>query len=197
MNMKASRSHDATGSGHVCPWWLAYSFDNPIRRWIHRPKKLLSPYVTGGMHAVDVGCGMGVFAIAMAALVGDSGRVTALDLQEKMLEITNKRAKRAGLDHRIRTLHGSADQLEGTAIYDFAIAFWMVHEVPDRIGFFRRLSAALKPDGKILVAEPAIHVSRKDFGQTLALAADAGLQPDSRQPKVRLSLSRLLVKGQG
>ena len=132
----------------------------------------------------------------MAALVGDSGRVTALDLQEKMLEITNKRAKRAGMDQRIRTLHGSADQLEGTAIFDFAIAFWMVHEVPDRIGFFRRLSAALKPDAKILVAEPAIHVSRKDFEQTLVMASSAGLRPDSRQPKVRLSLSRVLVKGQ-
>jgi hypothetical protein len=30
---------------HVCPWWLAYTFDNPLRRLIHNPRKILSGYV--------------------------------------------------------------------------------------------------------------------------------------------------------
>jgi hypothetical protein len=41
---------------HVCPWWLAYSFDNRLRRWIHRPELLLGPYVRRGMTVLDLGC---------------------------------------------------------------------------------------------------------------------------------------------
>ena len=144
------------------------------------------------MQVVDVGCGMGIFTIAMARLVGDGGLVTALDLQEEMLEITRKRAKRAGIGERIRTIHGSADRLQAEAHFDFALAFWMVHEVPDRLHFFKKLSAVLKPGATLLVAEPAVHVSRKDFDRTLREASEAGLQPHPQQPSVRLSLSRLL-----
>ena len=185
---------NVAGSSHVCPWWLAYSFDNPIRRWLHRPRKLLAPYVAEGMHVIDVGCGMGVFSIAMAKLVGAGGRVTVLDLQEKMLEITHKRAKQAGMHRRIRTIQGSADQLEGEAHIDFALAFWMVHEVPDRPSLFKKLHTVLKPGGMLLVAEPTMHVSRKQFERTLQEAFEAGLRPHGRQPTVRLSLTKLLVK---
>jgi len=27
----------------ICPWWLAYTFDNPLRRFLHDPATLLSP----------------------------------------------------------------------------------------------------------------------------------------------------------
>ena len=197
MKSKSSGDQNTGTSTHVCPWWLAYTFDNPIRRWIHRPRTLLAPYVKDGIHAIDIGCGMGVFTIAMAGLVGDSGSVTALDLQEKMLEITMKRARKAGIDHRIQTVQGSAEQIAGTTHIDFALAFWMIHEVPDRFAFFKKISTALKPDGVLLAAEPAMHVSRKDFDQTLNAAASAGLLPHTRQPKIRFSLSKVLVKQQG
>ena len=195
-NMKDFGQRSGNDSSHVCPWWLAYSFDNPLRRWIHRPRKLLAPYVKEGMRAIDVGCGMGVFSIAMAKLVGESGRVTAIDLQEKMLAITRKRAKRAGIGHRIHTLQGTAGQLEGAAHIDFALAFWMVHEVPDRLDFFTKIHNALKPDGMLLVAEPAMHVTRKDFDSSLQAAYTAGFLPHAPQTKIRLSLSKVLVKQQ-
>jgi hypothetical protein len=73
----------------------------------------------------------------------------------------------------------------------------MIHEVPDRFEFFKKISNALKPAGVLLAAEPAMHVSRKDFDQTLIAAASAGLQPLTRQPKIRFSFSKVLVKQQG
>jgi hypothetical protein len=33
---------------HVCPWWLAYTFDNPLRRLLHNPEKLLAGLVEEG-----------------------------------------------------------------------------------------------------------------------------------------------------
>lgn len=30
---------------HVCPWWLNYCIDNPLRRFIHNPDEIFGPYV--------------------------------------------------------------------------------------------------------------------------------------------------------
>jgi 2-polyprenyl-3-methyl-5-hydroxy-6-metoxy-1,4-benzoquinol methylase len=95
------RNGSISKNGHVCPWWLAYTFDNPLRKLFHKPRIMLAPYVKEGMHVMDVGCGMGFFSIGMAKLVGDNGKVFSVDLQSKMLEITEKRARRAGVDRRI------------------------------------------------------------------------------------------------
>ena len=53
---------------HVCPWWLAYTFDNPLRRLIHNPRDIFSGYVKEGMTVMDVGCGMGYFTLGLAEL---------------------------------------------------------------------------------------------------------------------------------
>ena len=66
---------------HVCPWWGGYFIDNWFRRWLHNPKRVLSSYVDPGMTALDFGCGMGIFSIAMARKVGDEGQVIAVDVQ--------------------------------------------------------------------------------------------------------------------
>jgi len=58
---------------HVCPWWLAYSFDNPIRNLIHPTRSVLGQHIHEGMTVVDVGCGMGHFSIGMDRLVGHDG----------------------------------------------------------------------------------------------------------------------------
>ena len=49
---------------HICPWWLAYTFDNPFRHFFHNPEKMLGSYVAKGMTVLDVGCGMGFFSIS-------------------------------------------------------------------------------------------------------------------------------------
>ena len=81
---------------HVCPWWGGYFIDNWLRRWIHNPATILAPFVRPDMTAMDFGCGMGMFSIAMAQLVGSKGRVIAVDLQQAMLDVLQKRARKAG-----------------------------------------------------------------------------------------------------
>jgi ubiquinone/menaquinone biosynthesis C-methylase UbiE len=56
-------------SGHVCPWWLAYSFDNPLRRIFHKPEKIFASMVRPGMTVADIGCGMGYFSLGLARIV--------------------------------------------------------------------------------------------------------------------------------
>ena len=169
---------------HVCPWWMGYLIDNPLRRLIHNPEKLLVAYVTLGMTVMDVGCGMGLFSIAAARLVGDHGRVISVDLQQKMLDVMKRRAKKAGVADRIDTHRCEADDLNLDIQADFILAFAMVHEVPNAERLFRQFFACLKPNGKLFVAEPRPHVQASTFQEMLKTATDVGFQ-QSEQPYVR------------
>ena len=179
---------------HVCPWWMAYTFDNRIRKFFHRVPDMLGPYVKTGMTVMDVGCGMGYFSIGMAKLIGDSGKVIAVDLQQKMLDIMLKRATKAGLADRISPHRCQVDKIGVFDQVDFILAFYMVHEVVDQKDFLAQLFSNLANGGKLLIAEPRFHVTPQEFQQTLEIAQTTGLRIFEK-PSVRFSLTALLGAG--
>ncbi len=169
---------------HVCPWWLNYCIDNPLRRFIHNPDEIFGSYVKPGMTVMDVGCGMGLFFIGMARMVGDGGLVIAVDVQQKMLDGLQKRAAKAGVADRIRAHRCEADRLGVEGPIDFALAFAMVHEVPDAGHLLAEIRSCLKAGGKFLVAEPRHHVPARTFATMVATAEDVGFRL-AEEPWVR------------
>ena len=162
---------------HICPWWGGYFIDNCFRRWLHDPEKIIGPYVKPGMTVMDIGCGMGLFSLAMASRVGEEGWVIAVDLQQKMLDVLRKRAEKAGVADRIQLHKCERNRLGIEEPVDFALAMMMIHEVPDQQRLLREIRGCLKPGGKLLAAEPRLHVSGKAFGKTLAAAKELGFRP--------------------
>jgi ubiquinone/menaquinone biosynthesis C-methylase UbiE len=161
---------------HVCPWWGGYFIDNFIRRLLHSPEKIVGPYLRTGMTVMDVGCGMGLFSITMAKIVGDQGRVIAVDLQQGMLDVLRRRAEKAGVADRIQLHKCEQDHLGVDAQADFVLTFMMIHEVPDQRRLLSEIHGFLKPGGKLLVAEPKIHVPLKAFQQSVATAEALGFK---------------------
>ena len=178
-------------SRHICSWKHAFALDNPIRRFIQDPQKILGEYIKPGQTVLDVGCGPGTFSIAMAKMVGASGKVIAVDVQEEMLQILRKKAAQLGLESRIVTHKNDPDRIGVAEKVDFALAFYMVHEVPNSEAFLKEIVSLLKPKGKLLVVEPKIHVSKDDFEKTIAILQQAGLS-SINGPKIRFSRCRLL-----
>jgi ubiquinone/menaquinone biosynthesis C-methylase UbiE len=179
----------------VCPWWLAYGFDNRLRLLFHNPEKILGPYVQEGMTVADIGCGMGYFSISMARMVGETGRVISADLQQEMLDVLEKRARRAGVARRIHLQRCEPDRIGIEQKVDFALTFWMIHEVPDTEGFLAQVFSTLKPTGRYLLVEPRIHVPLAQFEETLEQARRAGFKILDN-PQVSLSRAALLGKSQ-
>ncbi len=176
----------------VCPWWLCYTFDNPIRKLFHNPETLLRPYVHSGEQAIDIGPGMGFFTIAMAKLAGPHGHVTAVDIQPQMLSALGKRAEKNGVSELVTCHLASPESLNLPTKADFVLAFWMVHEVPDQEKFFTEIFNALNPNGRFLLVEPKMHVRDRDFSITLNLAQKTGFSI-KEYPAIRLSRSALLL----
>ncbi len=180
----------------VCPAWLGYFLASPLRKIIHPPQTILTPYVKEGMTVLDIGCGMGFFSIPLARMVGARGKVICVDMQEKMLKELQKRARRAGISTRIETRlcyqHTIGLQNLPEKI-DFVLAFAVVHEVPDPARFFAELSATIVPNGRVLLAEPKGHASEKEFTGTLSTARRLGFTV-MESPRILLSRSVLLKK---
>ncbi len=179
--------------GHICPWWACYSFDNPLRRLLHDPNAILAPYVGAGDTAIDIGPGMGYFTITMCRLTGESGQVIAVDIQEKMLAVLRKRAKRAGVDGNLRTCVTEPSGFDLHIQADFILAFWMMHEVPDQERFIGDVKKHLKEGAAWLISEPSVHVSEKMFTKIRDNVMKAGLNIAS-EPRIGWSRSIVVKK---
>lgn len=166
---------------HVCPWWLAFSFDNPLRRVVHNPQKIFNGIVQAGQKILDIGCGMGYFTLSLAKLVGENGQIIAADLQPEMLAVIQRRALRRGLQSRIRLHQTQSESIGLNEQFDFILAFWMVHEISDKRKFLESIRLMLKPDAHFLMAEPLIHVPAAQFGNEVEIAKNAGLRYLSAQ----------------
>ena len=69
--------------GRVCPPSVVRWLNNPLRKLIQNPWKIMGEYVSTGDTVVDLGCGGGFFAVALAEMVGESGRVIAVDCRRR------------------------------------------------------------------------------------------------------------------
>jgi 2-polyprenyl-3-methyl-5-hydroxy-6-metoxy-1,4-benzoquinol methylase len=180
-------------TNHICPWWGGYFIDNPLRRLLHDPEQIVGPYVQPGMTVMDVGCGMGIFSVAMAKMVGGQGRVIAVDLQQQMLDVVGRRAALAGVADRILLHRCEPDRLGVEVQVDFALAFAMIHEAPDARRLLGEIYGCLKPGGKLFAAEPRVHVRRWVFDATVTAAEELGFSLLD-QPHVRLCRAAVLQK---
>jgi len=177
---------------HVCPWWCCFTFDNFLRKLFHHSEDILRPYITKGNTVLDIGPGMGYFSLPLAKMVGERGKVIAADVQPEMLMALRKRAKKAGVEQQIITHLCRADSLGLNSQFDFIIAFWMVHEVPDQFLFFEEVKSLLKLSGNFLLSEPILHVNQAMYEKTVKTAESAGLILVGK-PKISLSRSALFT----
>ena len=177
----------------VCPVWMAYTFDNPLRNLIHNPKKMFKEYIQEGMTVMDIGCGFGCFSIGLAKMVGKKGKVYSVDMQKGMLDRLMKRAKRAEVADIIETHQCESHKIGLDTRLDFALAFWMIHETPDALDLLKQIHSLLKPGGVLFLAEPKKHVPSKEIDELATSAEKMGYRVIER-PKVSMSFVLVLKK---
>lgn len=161
----------------ICPYWLGYFLLCPLRAFAHSPEKVFGDRVREGMTVLDIGCAMGFFSLPLARRVGPAGKVLGVDVQERMLAKMVERARKAGLADRVepRLCTSESLGLEGLeGGIDFALAFAVVHEVPDGCRLFEEVFQALGPGADLVMAEPIFHVRRGAFEAEVEAAEAVG-----------------------
>ena len=187
----------SVSQNQVCSHQHSFALDNFFRRLVQSPRRIIGPYLNSGDTAIDLGCGPGFFTLPMAELVGPSGTVIGVDLQQEML--ARVKAKLAKVKERASMANVLLHQCSGVDLglddsisADFVLAYYMVHETPDQNSFFRQVKKVVKPTGRLLIVEPPFHVNRKQFSQTLDHAEQAGLTVIER-PKRKGGFCALLA----
>ncbi|OGR34562.1 MAG: hypothetical protein A2051_13790 [Desulfovibrionales bacterium GWA2_65_9] len=182
------------GGDRVCPAGRAGWLSTSLRRMLgQNPETILRGLIGPGETVVDIGCGPGFFTLPLARMVGEKGCVVAVDLQEAMLEKMRLRAAAAGLLPRIRPQLCTPMSLGFGGPADFALAFYMVHEVPDVVRFMDEIHGLLKERGRLLLVEPKFHVRAAKFWKTVEITWKAGFTLLS-EPRITLSRAVLFER---
>jgi ubiquinone/menaquinone biosynthesis C-methylase UbiE len=118
------------------------------RRAWQDPEDILSATcLRDGMTFVDVGCGDGFFSIPAARVVGEKGRVLAVDVDSERLRSLRGKAAKEGLDN-IRTVEGKAeDTLPCHGEADVVFLGMVLHDFEDPEKVLANAAAMLKPGG--------------------------------------------------
>jgi len=105
-----------------------------------------------GQVIADIGSGGGYFTLRFAEIVGEEGKVYAVDTDEKLLEFVNNNAKQKGLNNIITVLAKDKLELPKESL-DFVFMRNVTHHISDRVSYFKDLKKFLKPYGKVVIIE--------------------------------------------
>jgi 2-polyprenyl-3-methyl-5-hydroxy-6-metoxy-1,4-benzoquinol methylase len=132
------------------------AFTNQLTpEWLPTIPGLIERLEADGAEAVEVGCGEGWAAIALAKAF-PTLRVLALDNDEASIVAARRHAGAAGVQDRVRfEVCDVSEPLDPAHVgrYDLACAFEMLHDVADPVGVLRNAHASIKPGGTVLVMD--------------------------------------------
>ena len=158
--------------------WVASLLDVDKRFGAAGPGELLAG-VASGATVVDYGCGPGYFTLAAARLAGPEGRVYAVDLEPRMVELVRRRAAAAGLANVVAVASDGTRADLPDALADYIICVQIMHYADGRDGqvaVARDLRRLLKPDGSVLIAQwKPKRATGLSYADLAAVLGDAGL----------------------
>jgi 2-polyprenyl-3-methyl-5-hydroxy-6-metoxy-1,4-benzoquinol methylase len=144
------------------------------REWFqdNAPEVLRTIGLAPGMTVLDFGCGPGIFTLAAADILGDRGKIYALDVRQEALDDVAEKAAKKGIATVGTILYDRSTRavpLEDGSL-DAVLLFDVVHDIDERNELLTELHRILRPGGMLSVYP--MHLGTEAF---LALINPTGL----------------------
>jgi len=98
--------------------------EHQLRRWLMPPKKTLSGAgVNSGQTVLEVGCGTGFFTLAAAELIGEGGKLIAMEPLSDYAQRVRKKVDDAGLNNVEVLQRDALDTKLDSASVDMVLLF--------------------------------------------------------------------------
>jgi ubiquinone/menaquinone biosynthesis C-methylase UbiE len=124
--------------------------DEDRRKWQDPESILADAGLVPGMIFVDLGCGGGFFSLPAARIVGEQGRVYALDIDIDAISHLREAAEEEGLNN-VSALAGEGENTVLCAKCADMVFFGIVlHDFRDAAIVLRNARAMIKPTGKLI-----------------------------------------------
>lgn len=160
---ESHQDHDPDGSGkfymgreialvmgHEAAGWL----DRPERETEEKTSRLLELLaIKPGQVVADIGAGSGYHSLRISKLVGDKGKVLAVDIQQEMLDIIADKASRLKLTNIDRVLGKEDDPKLPKDVVDLVILVDVYHEFSFPYEMMRGIVDGIKPKGRVAFVE--------------------------------------------
>ncbi len=140
------------GFSDVTHW--AQVFESPERTKWQQPDEVVSALkLKPGQTVIDIGAGTGYFTRRFAKAVAPSGEAIGLDIEPAMIDYMKADAKKQGLKNYHARLVKADDPELAPHSADVVFFCDTLHHMDDRVAYFRKLSSALKPGGRVIVID--------------------------------------------
>ncbi|MCH2129554.1 MAG: class I SAM-dependent methyltransferase [Pirellulaceae bacterium] len=106
-----------------------------------------------GMTVCDMGCGNGFYALQLANIVGETGRVLAVDIQPEMLTLLRARARQEQIDNIQPVLGTVIDPSLPVGKVDLILCVDVYHEFSHPEYMLRAMRKSLSAEGRIVLVE--------------------------------------------
>lgn len=98
-----------------------------LRHWLFNPKKTLrGADIRPGQTVLEVGCGTGFFTIPAAEMIGDHGKLIAMEPLSEFVDVVKKRVRDAGLKNVEILRRDALDTRLDRASVDVVLLFGVV-----------------------------------------------------------------------
>jgi SAM-dependent methyltransferase len=156
--------------------------DDPKRAQWQKPDRVVAALgLKKGGRAAEIGSGTGQFTLRMAKALGEDGRVYAIDVEPRLLQVLAERGAAAKAWGIIGLLAPDGGGLPPEPV-DLILMVNVFHHVHDRTDYLRALATRLAPRGRIAIV---------DFHER---ELPIGPPPDHKLPKAEALAA---VKGAG
>jgi ubiquinone/menaquinone biosynthesis C-methylase UbiE len=131
-------------------------FNRPERADVERTDDLIKALdIPDGARIADIGAGTGYFTWRLARHVGPRGKVMAIDIQQKMLNLAAEAVKAHNVTNVEYVLAGENDPRLPERSFDMVFIGHSYHEFADPEAIMAAVRRSLKPDGRLVVVEYA------------------------------------------
>ena len=170
-------------------WWRTHPSACPYsqRFWVEAPhpfitrarlREILEPQA--GERLLEVGPGTGYYSLPVAEWLSPGGTLDVLDVQQEMLDHTQRRAREEGIANITATRADARELPYGDNSFDGAYLVTVLGEIPDQDAALRELRRVVRPGGRIVVGELFGDPHMVTHSALAQRADKAGLRVDRR-----------------
>ena len=124
--------------------------EGTIRKWHHPEISFESLGLREGITFMDIGCGYGFFTIPAAQIIGEKGKVYAVDIDAASIDHLKREAAEKGLQNIYTEVAEAEETVFCRECADIVFYNTVLHDFRDPAKVLRNANAMLKPSGKLV-----------------------------------------------